>query len=531
MKMTFAFTLSLILTGQVSIVDASPIVVTQLGGGIITAVQNGLHTNVPPPITNNVVFAASTSFEDASNAVAACPCGGIVQLPAGTNGWWHPLTISGITLRGMGTNQTDIRDEMPVVGSGSGNPFLFINTTNCSPTRITQMRFNAGVTNNITNFANNFNAEIQVQGTNTNWRIDNCQFVLLAGKTIRQTGDQFGLVDHCNFLTEQRIALEVFGNGPWGDSDWATPITFGSSNATYVESCFFYDQFFMKSPTAPFVGWIDVSGGGRVVVRYNAFNNYYINTHGVETTQRFRSARYLEVYMNTFTCYTNLNFQNFYAMTDIRGGTGLIWSNTCYGYNANSSLNYYRSTDNDPGFTPWFGATGLTNWDANGSTLMTVTSSVVSSGSLTVTNQTWTANQFVGCTVYNYSNTVIGLVTANNTTNMTFLGFRHIPSIFTPGNLVTVHRIYPMLDAPGMGQGDLLTDTGSHPTPIYLNEISEPVWAWSNRAYKNGAPGTITFNTTNGTGTSYPFLISGRDYTNNIKPGYTPFVFPHPSAN
>lgn len=531
MKMTLAFTLSLMLTGQVSIVDASPVVITQLGGGVITSVNNGITTNVPPPITNNVVFAVSTSFEDVSNAVAACPCGGTVQLPAGTNGWYHPLTISGITLRGSGTNSTCIRDEMPTVPSGAGNPFLFIGTTNCNPTRITAMRFNAGVTNNITNFANNFNAEIQVQGTNTNWRIDNCQFALMSGKTIRQVGDCFGLIDHCNFRTDDRIAVEIFGNGPWGDSDWATAITFGSSNATYIENNYFYDQFYDSHQTAPFVGWIDVSGGGRVAFRYNTCWNYYVNTHGVETTQRFRSARYVEVYMNTFTCYSNSNFQNFYAMTDIRGGTGLIWSNTAYGYFGVGSLNYYRATDNDPGFTPWFGVTGLTNWDGNGSSLMTVTSSVTSTTALIVTNQTWTVNQFVGCTVYNYSNTAIGMVTANNATNMTLMGPRHITPTFTPGNLVTVHRVYPMLDAPGVGLGDMLVDSGSHPTPVFLNESSEPVYGWNNRRYQNGGPGTITFSSTNGIRTDYPCIVAGRDWTNNIKAGYIPFTYPHPSAN
>lgn len=525
MKMILSFTLSLIMTGSVQIVDATPLVITQLNGGVVTVVKNGITTNAPPPVTNNIVYAASTSFEDVSNAVAAAQCGWTVQLPAGTNGWYHPLTISGITLRGSGTNSTCIRDEMPIMGGGSGNPFLYINTTNCNPTRLSMIRFNAGITNNITNFNNNNGPEIAIQGTNTNWRIDNCQFVLLSGKTLKQFGDCYGLVDHCNFLTYTRISMEIFGNGSWGDSDWATPYSYGTSNSTYMENNYFRDT------VSQFCGWVDISSGGRLTFRYNDCHNFWVNTHGVETPQRPRSARYVEVYMNTFTYETNSNFQNFYAMADIRGGSGVLWSNVAYGYNAIGSLNYYRATDNDPGFTPWFGVTGLTNWDNNGAALMTVTCSVASTTALIVTNQTWVANAFVGCTVYNYSNTVIGMVTANNATNMTLLGYRHIPSVFTPGNLVTVHRVYPMLDAPGMGTGDLLADQSSHPTPVYLNEVSEPVWGWANKRYRNGSPGTIFFDGTNGAGTSYPSIVAGRDYTNAFKPGYTPFTYPHPSAN
>lgn len=525
MKMVFSFAISLVLTGQVNVMS-SPLVITQFGNGLITAVQNGVITNTPPPVTNNTVFAASTSFVDVSNAVAAAQCGWTVQLPAGTNGWYNTLNISGVTLKGMGTNQTMILDEMPIVGGGNGTPFLVLNTVSCAPTRITGIRFSGGVTNNITNFPNNFGPNIQIDGSASNWRVDNCQFVYLSGKTMEQFGDVYGVVDHCNFLTYTRIALEIFGQGPWGDADWASPITFGSSNATYMENNYFRDT------VDNFCGWVDVSGGGRVVFRYNNCNNYYVNTHGAETTQRFRSSRYVEIYMNTFTYETNSNFQNFYTVCDIRGGTGIIWSNQAYGYYAVGSLNNYRSADNDPGFTPWYGATGLTNWDGNGSQLASGHAGMASTSNLIDTNASWTVNQWVGATVYNYRSTLIGCVTANNSTNITFAGSRHsqFQIGFNSGDNYTIHRIYPMFDAPGVGTGDLLVDQGSNPTPVFLNETAAPVYGWANNRWQNGSPGTTFFVTTNGIGTGYSCILPGRDFTNSFKVGYVPYTYPHPAT-
>lgn len=460
--------------------------------------------------------AATASFADVSTALALSSAGDTVIIPAGTVGWWQRLTITGITLQGAGTNLTIIRDETPIAGDQT---LLAITTTPNFETRVTGIQFQAGVTNNITNNANNFSREILIGGTGNNWRIDNCQFRLLSGKTIELGGDAHGLIDHCNFDTYNRIAFEIYGAG-YGDAAWNNPITLGSSNTTYVEDNYFKDENSF--------GWIDVSGGGSIAVRNNVFSGYFVNTHGAETAQRYRSSRYIEVYRNIFTYATNSDFQNFYAMCDVRGGSAVIWSNVAYGYYAVGSLNYYRSTDNDPGFTPWYGATGLTNWDNNGAEVL---SGIATSAgtTLTVLTATWTTDQWKGCTVFNYASNKLGMVTGNTANTMTFMGSRASAQQigFKIGDTFSVHNIYPMLDAPGVGQGDLLS--GDNPSPVNLHQTSQIIYGWGNVRYQNATQNTPpTFAGTNGASTSYPNIVAGRDYTNSLFVGYVPYAYPHP---
>ncbi len=80
-----------------------------------------------------------------------------------------------------------------------------------------------------------------------------------------------------------------------------------------------------------------------------------------------------------------------------------------------------------------------------------------------------------------------------------------------------------LLDQVGCGSGDLLY--GLVPTnavtglPNWPDETNEMVYAWSN-----------TFNASlTAIGSSYPKILEGRDFTNNlVKPDYTPFTYPHP---
>jgi hypothetical protein len=463
-----------------------------------------------------VINALSCSFLDVSNAVGKAKAGDTVLLPPGTNSWWSLMTISGITLQGAGVNSTVIKDESPIVSSGNGNAFLQMNAQPGAITRITQIQFTHGVTNNVNTFANDYGPEILVYGSTNNLRIDHCFFNVLSGKTIQIGEDTFGLIDHNTFVTFNRIGIQVFGKG-YGDVDWAAPTQYGSANAVYIEDNSFQD--------GNNFGWVDVSNGGRAVFRHNTCNGYYFNTHGAETTQRYRSARYSEVYNNNFSYALGQQYQNFYAMVDIRGGSAVIYSNVANGYWSVASLNSYRTTDNDPGFLPWFGATGLRAWDSNSPALLTGTATVTSS-SLVVPGAGWTPNQWYGCTVYNVNNTLCGMVVSNDATSMQFMTSRHagFQITFTAGDQYTVHKVYPMIDQVGQGQCDLLS--GDNPSPVWLHAASEPVYVWGNQRSVNY--NVLTAGVANA-GTTYPNIQENRDYFNNIpRPNYTGFTYPHP---
>jgi len=465
-----------------------------------------------------VINALSCSLADVSSAVAKANPGDTVLLPVGTNGWTSKLTISGITLQGAGVTGTVIRDETPIVSNGNGNPILQVNTSASAVTRITQIQFTSGVTNNLTKFGNNYGLEIVIYGTNANWRIDHSYFNLLSGKAIGVGDDAFGLIDHNAFVTYDRIACEIFGHG-YGDADWAAPTQFGSANAVYLE-----DNTFVDGSN---FGWVDVSNGARAVFRHNTCNGYFFNTHGAETSQRYRSARYVEVYNNNFSYAVGQQYQNFYGMCDIRGGSAVIFSNTAVGYWSVASLNYYRATDNDQNFNPWFGATGLRAWDSNSPALLGgIAGASANSNILVVAGANWATNQWVGCTVYNTNDMLCGVVISNDNSSMRFMGSRSawLQIAFSPGDPFSVHMVYPMIDQPGRGQGDLLS--GDNPTPVWLHEASEPVYVWGNQRSVNYS---VVTPASQNVGSSYPGIQANRDYFNGIpRPNYTPFIYPHP---
>jgi len=460
-----------------------------------------------------VVNATDGSFAAVSMAVAAAAPGDTVLIPPGTNVWTTRLTFSGITIQGSGVGQTVIVDETPPVGNGS--PLLQLTANSNRLTRLTGIQFIGGVTNKLP--FHNYVGSIQIYGQSPLWRVDHCQFSWLTAKPIRVGDGSYGLIDHCFFqMNGMPNAIEIFDTG-YGDASWANPTDFGGAGAVYVEdnTIFAADNF----------SAIDVSVGGRAVIRNNILTGAFFNTHGTETGQRFRSARYVEVYNNTFNWGGGQPYNNFYTGCDLRGGSAVVFSNSFTGFWSVASLNYYRAGDNDTGFIPFFGATGLRNWDSNSPALLTGTATVTSNA-LVVPGANWTTNQWYGCTVYNFNNQLCGIVTGNSTDTMTFMTSRSswLQINFKPGDSYTVHRVYPMMDQPGMGRCNLLVGDG--PTPVYLNYEREPIYIWGNTQSLMYQTPTVVPPTA---GSHYPNIQEGRDYFKNIpRPSYTPYQYPHP---
>jgi hypothetical protein len=486
------------------------------------------------------INAASTSFADVSTAVQQAQFGDTVILPPGSNAWTSTLTISGITLQGSGTNSTIIADETPVSG-WNPLPLITIWTTNAGLSRVTQIQFVHGVINSP--FAkppapvNNLGT-ISIGNASPLFRIDHCFFNYMSAKNIHPgQGEYGGLIDHCAFLnTNNTIAIEVEGSLPYGDDSWANPPNFGGTNAVYIENCYFYGLGF------------DSSRGGRVVFRYNtgeglAGNPFYCDVHGTEIGGgRWRSGRLVEMYENTFTYHSAGPYDDWGVGFEIRGGTALVFSNTLYGYNGMSDIEDFRLTDNDADSGPWFGATGTSGWDSNNPALLLSGNASATSNALYVAGANWTSNQWVGCTVWNKNdlginnigwpvntnNGNIGFVVSNNKNTMFFkVGRQPFNQIqFTAGDSFMVCQTYAAIDAPGRGQGDLLT--GDNPTPIWLHDAIEPIYFWNNTVFQN--TGVLT-NINWREGAEYPGLIlENRDFYNTAKPGYVPLVYPHPLA-
>lgn len=469
----------------------------------------------------NLINAVSGSFADVSSAVASASPGDTVVIPAGQNTWTQTLNLSGITLQGAGTNLTVIVDETPITGYGAP---IFNVTTAPTMTRITQLTITVGVTNTYPTVSMQAgNASAGVRGNinifgNYPFRIDHCVFHYLTGKPVNITGQANGLIDHCVFeMFAGANAIEVDGgvgsdNG-WGDYSWSTPYVFGSSNAMFIEDNYISSVFKFTA--------IDSDNGARVVIRHNFFQSSFVYTHGTESGQRTRSVRALEAYNNIFN-YSTV-FDNCSQAIAIRGGTAVIFNNCATNFYSLAALQDYRSTDNSPAFTPWFGATGLSGYDSNSPALLSGVASATST-TLVISNANWAVNQFYGCTVYNSNNNLSGIVTTNNANTMWFLTSASpwYQIHFAAGDTFVVHLVYPQLDQPGRGYGTLLT--GATPNPIWANQTLEPIYFWSNSLDYNFQP-----TASGGLGYSlYPNIANGRDFTNAVKAGYSPFIYPHP---
>lgn len=477
-----------------------------------------------------IINAASCQFIDVSNAVAQASPGDTVQLPPGTNWWSQPINLDGVSIRGSGTNSTVIIDEEPRVGQ-SGQLFN-INGTGNTYTEISNLQLQGGVTNT----SYNYFGSIACYGVLTSsWRIDHIIFNALHGKNILTYDDPECCVDHNTFLLiGQGVVIGNWGGG-YGDYSYSIPPAYGvnSTNVLYVEDNYFTNE----------TGLLEVSdgdSGARIVFRYNTIWNAYYNNHGLETGGRARSERSFEIYCNSFN--DSPSYGAIFAMVCIRGGCGVIYSNTCTGaYNQLVALRDYRSTQAYSGqYFPFGGANGINPWDSNSPTLYLsgTNSSPNGSSYLEVNGANWTPNQWVGYTLLDTNNGLFSVVTSNTTNAMYYIGSDQASASLVNGTLLTfnngdhfqLHLVNATLDQPGRGSGNLLADNGYNGagdelvintatgTPSWPNEALEPIYCWANTI--NGAPTTMV--------SAYPGLQPNRDFYNSPMPGYTPLVYPHP---
>lgn len=474
-----------------------------------------------------IINAASGSFIDVSNAVSMAIPGDTVQIPVGTNSWHYDpsktvtnILLKGITVTGAGTNQTILIDDTPAGAyrSDSIATMFTISMTNGYLTRLCNIQIQGGITNSSSGFNQRYSPTIAV-GASNSVRIDHIIFNGVNSKNITTYAQLNGLIDHVHFSVPTLIANPTEFNGDgFGDDSWATPYVFGTSNATYVEDCSF--------SSADNFGAVDVANGGRAVFRYCMFlTKMDVNTHGTESANRYRSARAIEVYNNSFSSLIPFDYKN--TAVFFRGGTAAVFNNISTNYYSIAAMTSFRAPDNSPVFYPWYGISGLSDYDSNGPALLSGFAQVTTNLQLVMTNATWTNNQWLGCVVYN-SNAVagvkrIGLVQGNNATNMWFHLAENYPISFVQGDPFVIHKVYPAIDQIGRGQGDLLS--GGTPAVGWPHQASEPIFVYSNICYFNGA------NIGNSIGNDYANLVAGRDYTNGVKPNYTPFTYPHPLQN
>jgi hypothetical protein len=268
------------------------------------------------------VGAATCSASDVQGAVNKAAAGDTVTIPAGTCTWTTAVNWTApanVTLIGAGSQSVTGGGDVTVIvdgisrGSGSDVAALAITTNAAGKFRLSGVTFRGS--GNSATYTDN--GTVRIGGTSTQVRVDHVHFDNIRRQAM-STGGVYGVMDHTVFdmaaggLDNAFRPEGVFAT--FGDPEWATSTSFGSSQFFYVEDSVFNNGVIN-----------DCIDGGRQVFRHNTFTNTWAQTHPTGSQGRRRGCRAMEIYQNTFnggacspTCF------NTYYMSS---GTALIWGN------------------------------------------------------------------------------------------------------------------------------------------------------------------------------------------------------------
>lgn len=479
--------------------------------------------------------AASCNYNDV-NAVVNGPThvavnGDTINVPAGTCTWsTNGLAVrASISIIGAGPGLTVLNDAIPTGAS----PCAMFSLTPSSVGGLSRL---SGMT--MQPSAGSVCPALRALGTCnssgcTNLRVDNNTFsgwstVTRSGNSygITAVGDMFGLFDHntINGSTDHYLQLVEFshasfqGVGQFGDNSWHQPENYGSSNFLFIENNTFNTAGCCENEGS--AGGYQNQGGGRVVVRFNQFNNmdnlnFSMGWHGTESSGRTRSTRAFEYYQNTFNCNVHCD-----QVAGARGGTGLNWGNTINlsGASLNSyfTLTTYRTQGSIGG---WGACDGSSPWDANDNVVYYSGTVGAGGGSSTITvsggSPGWSNNQWAPSgapySVHDVTQNTGSEIIANGPNTIT-VSYGGGPGNWLPnnGDTIQILRATACIDqAGGRGAGILYNPTNPATPTSPAAEALSPTYIWSN-TFNGGSP---SFGTNmSGIGTDTARVIRSRDF-------------------
>jgi hypothetical protein len=241
-------------------------------------------------------------------------------------------TVGTSTYTCAATDNTVISDSYNILNAS----ILTINTGSSSTAfRMTGLTFQGGT---VSAGVAKYNGFILFHGSSQNFRLDHCHFNAFTYSNLASNGGVttydsiMGVFDHNLFeMYSEGNAIRDYGGGDYyGDTTWAQPSAWGSSNFIFAEN-----NVFNKGAAN------DCNYGARMVIRYNTIldNPYSPEDEGLwqghQTGQgefRTRGCRALEIYHNYI--YNNSSILNRYgfAAGNLLAATGMAWANIVAGY-------------------------------------------------------------------------------------------------------------------------------------------------------------------------------------------------------
>src|SRR5438477_1123936 len=470
------------------------------------------------------ITASSPSLRDVQAAISSARSGDTVIVPAGTASWTSTLVIAkGITLMGQtttnpvagtGVDETIIQDN--VTRGGGGTPVIDVQSVSGQTYRISGITFQpyAGMTKA------NQNGAVKLRGNSHAVRLDHCHFQAMPYQSIYVAvwGAIYGVADH-NVLECPHIQSFVINMGNWpnpdgsagqfGDGSWAAPTSLGSEKFFFIEDN--YIKNVTGTPAFPKFdqrgGNVDATWGGRYVFRYNHCYETQMQNHGTEGG-RYRGCRAREIYNNDF------HYAHAHGYGGSRSGVTITHDNTWGGQPGEVQppkglvLGAFRVATSEP---TWGGGSGDNPWDVNDTRNGPFTGNAFSynpvnglyeSGTATTgsnsntivdTTKHWKANQWVNSVAKRVANNTIALITSNTSNTLTVYYYRsgRSQANWTAGDHYQIGRPLILLDQPGRGQSDLLTET----PPInkttgkatWPHNALEPTYSWNDIYKPTGA--------------------------------------------
>jgi hypothetical protein len=279
------------------------------------------------PAAAATLTAKSLNVDDVAAAISAAQPGDTVALPRGGAAWTRGILVNKpITISGAGPGLTVITNLQTKSNMAEGVVFD-VRASKTGITRITGIEFNGARASGILYISGDLWAPV---------RVDHCRFVDVKYRAAAFSSLLSGLVDNCEFVDCGKT-VDVYG-GQHSNLSWAEPLTLGTTNTVVVEDCLFrYESWYPSSTAATSSRGL----GSRSVIRFCEWKNNLnigffpiIDAHGnqlpvQDNVGNHRGNRQFEMYGNKFQTATFKG--KGYRLTDLRGGTSIIFSNTFTG--------------------------------------------------------------------------------------------------------------------------------------------------------------------------------------------------------